>query len=944
MAVADGPLERLAQAIRDLHRDAGRPGLRRISTAIRDRDDLKDTVSHETVSAILRGGSLPRWLKLECVVRQLADWSVNQPEPDAEVRRFHRMWLEASDGRPPPVVRRVVTADAAPAVDSPATSPSAVSGTLISNAPARNSAFVGRTAVLTEMRQILDEAPHRPLVIRGIGGVGKTQLAGEFVHRHAAQYDIVWWVHAAEAVQARAALAALAERLDLPRRQDLNQTALAAVDALGETKLRWLLVFDNADDPATIRSMLPPGGNVIITTRVLGWSRIGQVLDVDVFDRSESVELLVRRGRGISAEDADLLAARLGDLPLALEQVAAVQSATGMPVPEYLRLFAAHLSDLLGTQPHEGHATSVAAFVMVAMEALRDRTPAAVQLFELFAFLGSEPVPVSLFRIGREADIEPPLGRALYQFDFIERIVGQLVRYGVARLEPQSQRIQVHRLISSVLREQLDPVRAEEVRLTAHRLLGAANPGNPDDPRTWSLHAEIGPHLIASDAVRSAELSARRAVVDQIRYLERRGDYEESLRLGELAVGMWSRPPGDGSAFEDDLAFRAIRETANALRAVGRYEDARRMTEAAYERLREDPHYGEDHPLTLDLAGSLGVYLRITGAYAKALEIDRDVVDRRVRRAQDDPATLRAMGNLAVSLRMNGMFAEAYTVDLRTRDEYTRELGADHPRTLLATANLTKDLYGLGQFRESLELVEEVLPKQIQLHGESHEYVLASSRMWAVGLRYAGRHREAVRLAEQNRRLADSFFGPANENTLLSMITHANVLWRAGDLLLAKALVDEAIDRCRTALGPRHPMTLAAAVNMAAISRLSGARDEVYLSDQLTVRELTQTVGAGHPYTLIACNGLVIDLALRHESSPALALSQVLVERARTTLGSDHPNTLAFEANHGLLLAETGAVDQGRTLRADALAGLQEYGIGAADSERLECEIEPPES
>ncbi|MBM2615737.1 tetratricopeptide repeat protein [Actinoplanes sp. LDG1-06] len=946
MAVADGPLERLTQAIRDLHRDAGKPGLRRISTAIRGRDDLKDTVSHETVSAILHGGSLPRWLKLESVVRQLAEWSVRKPDPDAEVRRFHAIWLEAVDGRPSaPITPSPPAPDVVPAVDNPATSSDTASSTVIWNAPARNAAFVGRQALLSEMRRLLESEPRQPLVIRGIGGVGKTQLAGEFANRAAADYDVVWWVPAAEQGQARAALASLAERLDLPRRADLHQTALATVDALEESRLRWLLIFDNADDPVALAEMLPPGGDVVITTRGLGWSQTGNVLEVDVFDRRESIELLLQRGRGISQAEADLLATRLGDLPLALEQVAAVQSETGMSVTEYLRLFGEHMSDLLGTQPQDGHASSVTAFVMVAVQALRERTPAAVQLFELFAFLGSEPVPVSLFRLGREANIKSSLGRALYQFDFIERIVGQLVRYGVARLEPRGERIQVHRLIRSVVHEQLEAAHAEEVRLTTHRLLGAANPGDPNDPRTWSLHAEIGPHLVASDAVHSDDLSVRTAVVDQIRYLERRGDYEESRRLGELAVAAWSRPPdAEAPGPGDDLTFRAIRETANALRALGRYEDARQMTQAAFDRLRSDPHYGEGHRRTLDLAGALGIYLRITGAYAEALEVDQNVVSLRAQVSEDSPATLGAMGNLAVSLRMNGKFSEAYSLDLRTRDGFTLELGADHPRALLAAANLTKDLYGLGKFRESLELIESVLPRQIQLHGDNHEYVLCSRRMRVLGLSRTGKHREAVRLAKENRRSADSFLGPTNENTLLSMITHANTLRRAKDLVGAKALADEAVDRCRTALGRTHPMVLAAAANTAAINRLSGARDEAYWSDQLTERELVAAVGEKHPYTLAARNGLAVDLALRHDLDAALALARVLVDSAGDVLEADHPNRLAFQANLGLLMIETGQSDEGGRLRAEALARLTTQGISVAKDEFVECEIEPPES
>jgi tetratricopeptide (TPR) repeat protein len=955
VAVPDGPLRRLVQAIHELYTAAGRPGVRQISNAIRDREDLRDTVSHETISSMLRGDGRPRWIKLECVVRQLADWSVEHPDPDAEVRRFLQLWLNA-ENQPisvaatealPPVRAQVspVREDGAEYTADHRGGPAT-----ISNMPARNSQFIGRRALLELMRNEIRRNTRRLMIVRGIGGVGKTQLAIEYTYRYAAEYDLVWWIPAEEPVQARAALAALAERLDLPRSKDLNQTARAALTALEDSELRWLLVFDNANDSSALRAVLPAGGDVLVTTRTLGWSRLGTVVEADVFDRAESVELLCLRGRGIGPAEADLLAARLGDLPLALEQVAAVQSATGMSVPDYLQLFAEHVGDLLSTQPPQEYPTSVAAFVTLAVDSLRSRAPAAAQLLELFAFLGAEPVPVSLLRTGRAANIEPPLGRALYEFDFIDRVVSHLVRYGVARLEPQGERIQVHRLVRSVLREQLDPEDADRIRETTHRLLGAANPGNADDPRTWTLHAEIGPHLIPSDAVHSRVKAVLHAVVDQVRYLERRGEYEESRRLGLLAVEAWSAPPeAGGLGTEHDLTVRAIRDVANVLRALGSYDEARRITEEALSRLRASPNHGEDHPNTLDLAGAVGIYLRKTGSYREALAMDRDVVERRRRiGGEAHPATLRAMGNLAVSLRMNGMFAEAYSVDLQARAAFAQMLGPDHPTALMPAANLARDLYGLGRYAESLETINEVLAQQIALHGSSHEFVLQSTRLQAITLRRVGRRREAVALTRDNFRASDRTVGPNHENTLLSMMSYANALRSVGDLVGARTIAAEALARCRTAFGPRNPATLAVATNFTIILRALGDRNEAYSIDQLTVPELRQAVEDDHPYTLAATSGLAADLALNHEPASALALSRDLVQRATGLLGPDHPTTLGFTANLGLDLIAAGDVATGQELRARAVAELSatdgDFEEASFATARIECDIEPPES
>jgi hypothetical protein len=66
-----------------------------ISSGIRKRNDLRDTVSHETVGLMLRGGAVPGWTKLECVVRHLVGIAVRPPDVDMTVGNFHELWLAA---------------------------------------------------------------------------------------------------------------------------------------------------------------------------------------------------------------------------------------------------------------------------------------------------------------------------------------------------------------------------------------------------------------------------------------------------------------------------------------------------------------------------------------------------------------------------------------------------------------------------------------------------------------------------------------------------------------------------------------------------------------------------------------------------------------------------------------------------------------------------------
>jgi hypothetical protein len=91
-----GPRRELVKAVHRLYELAGKPATRKISAGIRGRVDLPGTLSHEGVSAVLRGaGGVPRWPNLESLVRVLAERAVVQLDVHQEVLRVHALWATA---------------------------------------------------------------------------------------------------------------------------------------------------------------------------------------------------------------------------------------------------------------------------------------------------------------------------------------------------------------------------------------------------------------------------------------------------------------------------------------------------------------------------------------------------------------------------------------------------------------------------------------------------------------------------------------------------------------------------------------------------------------------------------------------------------------------------------------------------------------------------------
>src|SRR5215218_9769070 len=219
--------------------------------------------------------------------------------------------------------------------------------------PARVRGFTGRAELLAELEAAL--RPGGPTVVQavtGMGGIGKTTAAIEYAHRHHDEFDIAWWVPAEDPALIPERLAELALALDLTAAT--SPVGVGVARLLGELarRDRWLVVFDNAEDPRALSRFLPEGpGQVLITSRNPAWRGIADVVGVREFTRAESVALLRRLAPDLTEAEADRVAESVGDLPLAVEQAGSLIADTAMAVDKYLRLLAERALDVLDQDP-----------------------------------------------------------------------------------------------------------------------------------------------------------------------------------------------------------------------------------------------------------------------------------------------------------------------------------------------------------------------------------------------------------------------------------------------------------------------------------------------------------------------------------------------------------------------------------------------------------------
>ncbi|MGC9501830.1 FxSxx-COOH system tetratricopeptide repeat protein [Streptomyces sp. WG7] len=377
--------------------------------------------------------------------------------------------------------------------------------------PPRNRHFTGRDHFLGALREIFGTAGQAAACLfSGMGGCGKTQLAIEHVYQTLSDYDLVWWVPAENRDTVREHLAALAPALGLmigPSHESRIRAALAELSR--HDGLRWLIVFDNADDPEGFRDLVPTGpGHVLITSRQQGWkSETVAHLAVPEYTRQESIDHFQCRIPGISITDARELAEILGDLPLAIEQAAAWISETTMPVQEYITLFDQKHAEIEDVQPPDGYAKSVGEAWNISLNHLEERRPEALTLIKLGTFFAHSGIRLSLLR--RIVYMAWETGPEAFRDSLRE-----LQRYSLVRLnyEPddEAQRtdagfLEMHRLVQAVVRNRLSEDEQRTLSGLARQALAMADPGNPSDLEQRPMYAELIPHLDASGVLDSDE-------------------------------------------------------------------------------------------------------------------------------------------------------------------------------------------------------------------------------------------------------------------------------------------------------------------------------------------------------------------------------------------------------------------------------------------------------
>ncbi|KAF4461388.1 NB-ARC and TPR domain [Fusarium albosuccineum] len=470
----------------------------------------------------------------------------------------------------------------------------------------RNPDFFGRKDVLDKIDDVLlpssNQEGLRVFSLSGMPGLGKTQIALEYVFSREAKFDAIFWLSADKAVKIEESFSEIAIDFPLLSRDDAKDVVLsrnAVLDWLsrpfkvrpevgdlpleGHNLANWLVVMDNLDSPVLFRDYMTMHGDgaVLITSRdpfSKHYSGVKSGVDLEPFD-PETADKFLQHLTYESKSNADKSGSRevsfkLGGLPIALAHASGVIKGKFLTFHEFLKSYQDGKAiygnqDLVLSQVGPYHQTLATVF------ALESLAPAAQRLIEVLSFLDPDSIP--------EAFIAQDPGSGVVEFlpsadDYME-IRSQLIKASLIKRNTQERTLSIHRVVQDVARVRLP---SEEFRnifalttsridatwvedrehLFGHRMVD------------WQEADKIIPHLLAisihykegKPVLTNDELSRFASLVNRASiYLKERNNWDLSLELARVSLDILEAHQKDDMAELYADILMSLASTHNAL-------------------------------------------------------------------------------------------------------------------------------------------------------------------------------------------------------------------------------------------------------------------------------------------------------------------------------------------------------------------------------------------
>jgi tetratricopeptide (TPR) repeat protein len=554
---------------------------------------------------------------------------------------------------------------------------------------------------------------------------------------------------------------------------------------LSNTQNSWLLIIDNADDPAMdVSEFFPTGsrGCILLTTRNPDCKIHATVgsYELEEMELGDAVTLLLRAS-GVEDATADIvrekaapIATTLGCLALAIVQAGAYIRNGFCSIDEYCDIYSSHRERLLRhlpVQKRSDYKYSVYTTWEVSIEAVErlssEASVNAIELIRIFCFLHYDKITEDIFErawknshngeasfknIANLFYMRSQEGLAKWDPIMIREAAVLLASFSLIKIDGVGPYMSMHPLVHVWARDRLSEEMQNHYWAMASSTLAASIPWGfqlSDYRFRQSLVPHIDsciflckdkPFLSSHSGMDRADMAAGFART----FLEN-GRLQSAVELGEKELQVRQKTLGN----EHPDSLIAMNNLAISYSDLGHRQEAMELREKVLEASQRT--LGSEHPDTLGTMDNLANSYSYLGRRQEAMELREKVLEARQRTlGSEHPDTLTTMNNLANSYSDLGHRQEAMELREKVLEARQRTLGSEHPDTLGTMDNLAISYSDLGHRQEAIELLEKASEAMERTLGSEHpdtlrvmnNLAIIRSRLTNVGEWRLRRHEE----------------------------------------------------------------------------------------------------------------------------------------------------------------------------------------------------------
>lgn len=683
----------------------------------------------------------------------------------------------------------------------------------------RNRQFIGRGSILEQLLARIppsvDKDNCQRTAIKGLGGVGKTQVALEAAFRVRDMYldCFVFWVPAVDITTFENAYRKIGQELGIKgideEQADVKLLVREALDS--ESAGRWLLIIDNADDielfsgNTSLSTYLPSSykGSILFTTRdhKVAVELSATPITVGKLERGESRKLLETGLEGAQLrypEDTSKLLDFLEDLPLAIKQASTYMAKEGISTTRYLELCQKSEADAMNVLSEEFGdlyryneiPNPVTKTFRISFEKISKRDPLAADYLRFISFLSDKDIPRSLLPLAGKFEATNAIG-TLKGYAFItEHEEGDI--YDIHRLVRLSM---LNWLANTGGRQEW----ATKVTRQLENVLPVAYYGNKVIWMSYLAHVQNFIQFLAdaNDTTAEALLLCKLGRIFML--LARFKEAEDMLRKA-LDLGEKVQEEGIVNQLEimselarvlhyqkrDEAAEKILRETlalrqatheadnstlsdmimlANTLTDQQRFEESESMQWQALELAKEI--LGKRNP------GNSELDTHATSVESNTILMFREEARNLCQQAHETDKSLVGvamylMADFARRIRVQGRYEEAEQTLRQLILLVRTSRGDDNALAVDVRVQLGESLMwqGKSKAKEAVEILRQALVLGQKVRGEAHPRTLNAMYYLGIALYKNGDPIEAVKVLRQTLVMSQKVRGEANPDTL----------------------------------------------------------------------------------------------------------------------------------------------------------------------------------